>query len=135
MRCAISWISCPVLPRLARRRHHRTADLHLTVGVGERAPLLGVRGGRQHDVGVPRRLGQEDVLHDEMLELGQRLARVLHVGVGHRRVLAHDVHAVDLAVVDRVHDLDDGQAALGIERARPTAPRTRRGSRRSRPLR
>ncbi len=37
------------------------------------------------------------------------------VGIRHRRVLAHDVHAVDLAGMDRVHDLDDGQAGLGVE--------------------
>ena len=98
-------------------------DLHLPVGVGEGAPLLGVRGGRQHDVGMPSRLGQEDVLHDEMLELRQRLARMLHVGVGHGGVLAHHVHALDLVVVDRVHDLDHGQSALGIERRAPEMSR------------
>ncbi len=41
-------------------------------------------------------LGQEDVLHDQHLQLGKRLPRVIDVGIGHRRVLAHDVHAADL---------------------------------------
>ena len=95
------------------------AHLHLAVRVRERAELLGVRRSRQHDVGVPRRLGQEDVLHDEMLELRERVARVILVGVGHRGVLAHDVHARDLALVHRVHDLDDREAALRIERLAP----------------
>ena len=45
----------------------------------------------------------------------ERLARVVEVGVRHRRIFAHDVHALDLVGVDRVHDLDHGQAALGIE--------------------
>jgi hypothetical protein len=45
--------------------------------------------------------------------LRQRLARVVGVGVGHRGVLAHDVHAADVAVVDGVHDFHHGQAGLG----------------------
>ena len=91
----------PVLPRLARRRQRLAAELHVAVGVGEGAGLLGPGRGRQDHVGVVGRLGQEDVLDHQMLELGQRLARVMRVGVGHRRVLAHDVHAPDLAGVDR----------------------------------
>ena len=71
------------------------------------------------DVGEVRGLGQEDVLHDEHLELRERLARVPRVGIGHRGVLAHDVHAADLAGVHRVHDLDDGQSRLRIERSAP----------------
>ena len=122
-----------ILPRLAGQRQRRAAELHPAVGVGEGAGLLREGGGRQHHVGVQRRLGQEDVLHDEMLELGQRLARMVQVGVRHRRVLAHDVHALDLAGVDRVHDLDHGQAALRIERLCPRASRTGRGCRHSRP--
>ena len=108
--------SCRASPGRCERR---AAHLHLAVRVRERAELLGVRGSRQHDVGVPRRLGQEDVLHDEVLELRERVARMVLIGVGHRGVLAHDVHARDLALVHRVHDLDDGEAALRIERLAP----------------
>ena len=42
-----------------------------------------------------------------------------HVGIGHRRILAHDVHAADLAGVHGVHDLDDGQSRLRVERRAP----------------
>ena len=48
------------------------------------------------------------------LAFEQRLARVLHVGVRHRRVLAEDVHAADDAVLDGMHDFDDGQSAFLI---------------------
>ena len=48
-----------------------------------------------------------------------RRARVIDVRVGHRRVLAHDVHAADLAVVGGVHDLDHREAGLRIERRAP----------------
>ena len=54
-----------------------------------------------------------------MLELRHRRARVLEVRIRHRRVLAHDVHAADLAVVGRVHDLDHGQARLAVELGAP----------------
>jgi len=43
------------------------AHLHLPVGVGDGAVLLRPGRGRQHDIGVFRGFGQEDVLHDEML--------------------------------------------------------------------
>ena len=89
--------------------------LHLAVGVGDGAVLLRPCRCRPDHVGVFRRLGQEDVLDDEVLELGEGLARMLHVRVRHRRVLAHDVHAADRVGVHRVHDLDHREAALGIE--------------------
>jgi hypothetical protein len=75
----------------------------------------GPGGGRQDDVGKHRRLGQEDVLHHEVIELGQRIAGVVGIRVRHRRVLAHDVHALDLAVVHGIHDLHDGEAGIWIE--------------------
>ena len=103
-----------ILARVARQRQRLAAHLHLAVGVGDGAVLLRPAGGRQHDVGIDRGLGEEQVLHHEMLEMRQRLARVVEVGVRHRRVLALDVHALDLVGVDRVHDLDDGLALLRV---------------------
>ena len=46
-------------------------------------------------------------------------ARVLDIGIGHRGVLAHDVHAADLPGVHGVHDLDDGEPRVRIERRCP----------------
>ena len=51
--------------------------------------------------------------------MGQRLARMLNIGVGHRRVLAHDVHALDFIAMHRVHNFDDGQPGLVVERGPP----------------
>ena len=119
MRCARSWMihrSCRASPGSGSAC---AAHLHLAVGVGDGAVLLRPGRGRQDDVGVGRGLGQEDVLHHEMLEMRERAARVVEVGVRHRGVLAHDVHALDLVGVHRVHDLDHGLAALGIERHAP----------------
>ena len=50
-----------------------------------------------------------------MIELGERLARVLQIRVRHRGIFALDIHAVDLTGMDRVHDLDHGEAAHRIE--------------------
>jgi hypothetical protein len=104
-----------VLTRVAGQRQRLAAHLHLAVGVGDRAVLLRPAGRRQHDVGVHGGLGEEQVLHHEMLEMRQRLAGVIEIGIGHRRVLALDVHALDLVVMDRVHDLDHGLALLRVE--------------------
>ena len=51
--------------------------------------------------------------------MGERLAGMLDIGVGHRRVFTHDVHALDLVAMDRVHDLDHGQPWLFIELGLP----------------
>jgi hypothetical protein len=61
-----------VLPRLARQRQGLAAHLHLPVRVGDRAVLLRPGRGRQDHVGIGRGLGEEDVLHHEMLEVRER---------------------------------------------------------------
>ena len=50
-----------------------------------------------------------------MIERGKRLARVLDIRIGHRGVLAHDVHRADGAPLGRVQDLDDRETRIGIE--------------------
>ncbi len=105
--------------RLARRLQRLAAELHHAVGVGDGAILLRPRSGGQDDVCEIAGFGEEDLLHHQPVELRERLARVMRVGVRHRRVLAHDVHAADLAVEHRVHDLDDREPRLGIERRAP----------------
>ncbi len=42
-----------------------------------------------------------------------------NIGIGHRGILAHDVHAADLSRMHGVHDLHDREARLRIERAAP----------------
>ena len=112
-------MSSQILARLAGQVERRPSDLHLTVGIGIGAELFGMRGGRQHDIGMPGGFGEEDVLNDEMLELGKRRAGMDLVGIRHGRVFAHDVHALDRSVMDRVDDLDDGQAARSGSSVRP----------------
>ena len=58
-----------VLARVAGRIDRLAAQLHEAVGVGEGAGLLGEGAGRQDHVGEVRGLGEEDVLHDQVLEL------------------------------------------------------------------
>ena len=100
---------------VAGQRQRLPAHLHLPVGIGHGAGLFRPTGGGQHHVGVDGGLSEEQVLHHQMLEMRQRFARVVEIGIGHRRVLTHDVHALDLVGMDRVHDLDDGFALLGRE--------------------
>ena len=63
---------------------------------------------------MPSGFSQKNVLDNQAVQLGQRRACMVLVGVAHGRVLAHDVHAADFVLVDRVHDLDDRQALVGV---------------------
>ncbi len=104
-----------ILPRVAGRIQRPAPQLHHPVGVGERSVLLRKRGCWKHDVCQITGFRQENILYDQVLQFCQRLPGVMHVGIGHRRILTHDVHATDGAGVRRMHDLDHGQARLGIE--------------------
>ena len=61
---------------------------------------------------------------DEVFEMAECFARMLDVGVRHRRVLTHDVHALDLVAMHGVHDPDDGQSWSGVCHSASKAPRT-----------
>ena len=87
----------PVRARLADRRQCRTHPLDAPLTVGEGAFLLGERGGRQHDV---RGLGgflQEDVLDHQEIEVVHGVPRVVQVRLVQERVLADDVHRLQVA--------------------------------------
>mmetsp|Transcript_22998 Transcript_22998/g.38834 ORF Transcript_22998/g.38834 Transcript_22998/m.38834 type:complete len:682 (+) Transcript_22998:1800-3845(+) len=99
----------PVFLRLARRRHRRAAHLDLPVGVGHGAGFLGKGRRRQDHIGIIRRLGDENILHHQVIQLGQRIARMLHIRVRHGRVFAQHIHRLDVARVNVIHDLGDGQ--------------------------
>ena len=116
-----------VLAGLAGGLEGLAAELDAAVGVGEGAGLLGVSGGGQDDVGVAGRLGEEDVLHHQVLQAGEGLAGVVQVGVGHGRVLAHDVHAAHLAGEDRLYHLDHRQARPRSRALPARGPRRRPG--------
>ena len=111
-----------VLPRITRRWNSLAAHLHQPVGVGKAAVLFGKGACREDHIRQIRRFGQEDVLHDQVIQRRQRVAGVVGIRVAHRRVLAHDVQALDLAFVDGVHHLDHGQARRVIQRARRQLP-------------
>ena len=66
----------------------------------------------KNDIGHHRRLGKKDVLHHKMLELGDAGAGMVEIGIGHGRVFALDVHALDLSRIRRVDNLYDGKAVF-----------------------
>jgi hypothetical protein len=69
--------------------------LDAPLGVGERALALGERSRRQHHIGQLGRLGQEQILNDQELQLRERSCD-RRAGLG--RVQAGDVHAAQLAI-------------------------------------
>ena len=109
----------PVLAGVAGRADGLPAHLDAAVGVGDRAVLLRKGGGRQDDIGEGGGFGHEDVLDHKNVEIGKRRAGMRLIRIRHRRVLPHDVHRPDVAVIGGVGDLDHGQAALRIELGAP----------------
>ena len=85
-------------------------ELDPPLGVDERARLLGEARAGQHDVGVARRFGEEEILHGQELELLEPAFSVGDVRIGDDRVLAHDVHGPDAAF--RFDDFRHHQAVL-----------------------
>ena len=109
---------------LAGRVNRLFAQLHHAVGVADGAILLGPGRGGQHHIGQPGGLCHKDILHHQVLERCQCVARMVQVGVAHGGVLAHDVHAMHLVRVTvihqrLVHDFDHGVARLVVQRHAP----------------
>ena len=108
-----------ILAGIAGRVQHPPSDLDLAVGVGDGAVLLQPGRGGQHHVGVARGFGQEQILHHQMVEARQGFTRVLRIRIRHGGVLAHDVHAADIAGAGGIDDLHHGQPAFGIQFGAP----------------
>ncbi len=108
-----------VLAHFSRWIQRLAPKLHQPIRIGERAGLFGIAGCRQHNVGKGSGFGQEQILDHQMVELGQGGTHVRRFRVGHGRILAHDVHAADLAVMDGVRDLGRGQPWLRVQLAAP----------------
>ncbi len=80
--------------------------------VGHRAlGLAPRRGGRKHHVGHLRRLGEEDVLHDQVIEAAAAAPGAGDVGFGLGRVLAEAVHRPQLALL---HGVEHGGEVLAL---------------------
>ena len=106
------------------RRHHLAHALDAALGIGEGAVLLQEGRAGQEDVRVVRGLVEEQVLDDDAFHRREPGGDVLGVGIGLQDVLALDVEALEGALDRGVEHVGDAQARLGIERRRPTPPRT-----------
>ena len=105
----------PVVAALALGRNGRVKVLEATVGCGKDTLVLAPRGSGQDDVGEHSRLRHKDVLANEQIQLGERLAHTGRIGLGLDRVLAVVVEAVHLALVDQVAQVGELVALLERE--------------------
>ena len=123
-----------VVARLARRVERLAHALHAALARGHRSlGLAERRRGGQHDVGELRRLRQEEVLHDEMVEPFEQADRALLVGFALRRVLADHVDRRERAVLHRLEHAGEVQAdRSGRSVVVPRRLRSARGRRRRR---
>src|SRR5947208_4737677 len=81
----------PVRPTAFERLEDLVEALDAPLGAGERPVLLQAWSGGKHDVGVAARLGEEDVLHDEEIELRERSTDVVRVRVDDAHLLAEQI--------------------------------------------
>ena len=105
----------PVFHRFTGRRYGLAQHLHSAIGVRHRPALFIKGGGRKDHISIVRGFSDEDVLHHKVIQLRQRIARMLHIRVRHRWVFAQDIHRLDLVLMNRVHDLRHGQALFIAE--------------------
>ena len=90
----------------------RGVDLHdAAFGRADDALVLFLERAGQHDIGVEGGLGQEEVDDAEELEPVERLGGEAGLGERHDGVEADREQSLDLARVDRLHDLLGGEAA------------------------
>ena len=115
------------------RRHHLAHAADAALGVGERAVLLEERRARQEHVreAAPSRSGTGPARR-RIPSPSSAGVTCCVFGIGLGDVLALDVQALERAVERRVEHVRNAQARLGVERRRPTPPRTCRASRRRR---
>ena len=105
----------PVLTRQARRVKRGATHLHLTVGIGYRSGLLGPCRGGQDDVCVEGRLGQENLLHHEMVQGGETLPGMVLIRIGHGGIFPHHIHRPDVPLAGRIHDFDHRQSRIRVQ--------------------
>ena len=106
----------PIRACLARWRDCWSAQLHLPVGIGDRAALFRKGGGGQDDIGIIGRFGDKNILHHQMLQLGQSIPRMGHIRIRHGGVLAQHIHAANIAPVHSIHDFGNGETFVGVQR-------------------
>ena len=102
----------PIGPRGSRRIDELAHPLHAALAIGEGPFLLGEGGRGQDDVRDLGCLVHEEVLHDQEVERAQQFGGVGQVGVGEGRILAHDVHAADVALRDGLDHVGGAHALL-----------------------
>ena len=109
-----------VVARLSRRveRAAHALDAPLAVRDGPFG-LAPARRGGQHDVGELGGAGEEDVLHDEVVEPLEQVQRVHRVGLRLRRILADDVQRLQLAALHRLEHLRQVPAVARLDRHAP----------------
>ena len=102
----------PVVAALALGRNRGVKVLEATVRGSKDTLVLAPRGSGQDDVGKHGRLRHKDVLANEQIQLGERLAHAGRIGLGLHRVLAVVVEAVHLALIDQVTQVGEFVALL-----------------------
>ncbi len=84
----------PIRENPVRRVHRLPDPLDAAFEIGERTVFFQERRARQHEMGEPRGLAHEQVLHHKKLHFPERLVHFLEIRIGLRHVVADDPERV-----------------------------------------
>ena len=93
----------PIRLRFSQRLDRLAHSLNAPVGSCEGAIPLDERSPRQDDMSQLGRLGEEDVLYHEEVQLFQAVADVVYIGVGEHGVFSHDVEGARAAFAGPIY--------------------------------
>src|SRR5882762_1315842 len=93
--------------------------LDASLGTGKRAFLFQARCAGQHNIGVPARVAEKDVLYDKEVELAECVADIVSVGIDDAHFLADDIQRFEPAGMNRFHHLMVVQSLGGRKRYLP----------------
>src|SRR6266849_3882756 len=92
----------PIWPAARNGLEHLMQPLDTTFGTRECAFLFQAGGGGENYVGEAARGTEENILHYEEIELGERCRNVVRVGIHNRHFFALQVQGFQLTLMDRV---------------------------------
>ena len=93
----------PIRPAAGKRLEDLIQPLDAPLGARERAFLFQAWAGRQDHIGETAGHAEENVLHHEEIELGERRPNMIGVGIHNGHLLANQVQRFQFALMDRVN--------------------------------
>ena len=109
----------PVRSAVSERLKHLVKPLNAPLGTRESAFLLQARTRRQNNISKSAGLRKEDLLHHKKVQLGERVPDKISIRIHKAHLFAEDIHALQLAFVNRFDHQVIVEPRLGRQRNPP----------------